>query len=358
MGSETNFSRILRNADVSYLPLNAQIELTGRCNLACRHCYLDLKNPVDELSQSEWVQVLDQLAELGTMFLCITGGEIFLRKDAMEIAAHARSLGMGLRLLTSGTRVRAGDLDRIAALHPMSVELSLYAGRAEVHDFITQRKGSHRKTLRAAVGLRRRGVPVLLKAPILAPNADHILGVIDIARRIGADYTFDTTTITRRDGRCEPIALRASQDTIARVLSLPELQDASTELSPKRSLDEAPCTIARSSVVILPNGDVMACSLHPEPAGNVRQRDLRSLWYEAPLLTSLRRLTMADLSPTCSSCEKNNYCSRCGALALLENGDFLGPSSAACDLAAAKEQAAGLAPTPSPAIRPRLPIVS
>ncbi|MBK8482104.1 MAG: hypothetical protein IPL40_13205 [Proteobacteria bacterium] len=64
----------------------------------------------------------------------------------------------------------------------------------------------------------------------------------------------------------------------------------------------------------------------------------------------LRALTSADLA-ICSGCEKFGYCNRCAALALDEHGDLLGPSAWACRVAAAKEAASGLTPTPSLAER-------
>lgn len=321
--------------------MSVQIEMTGRCNLSCRHCYLDLSDPARELSTARWVALIDELASLGTMFMTLTGGELFLRRDAFEIAEHARSLGMGITILTSGTRFRPGDLDRLAAIHPLSVDISLYSATPDVHDFITQRPGSHAKTMAAIVGLRERGVPVLVKAPILEPNLDEIQGVVDFARGLGADYTFDPTIITRRDGRCEPTSLRASPEGLARVLSLPALREGRPLLSGQRSTSEAPCAIARRVAVILPNGDVMPCSLHPEPAGNIEHESFEEIWAESSLLSSLRELTVGSFDQGCGTCAKNGYCGRCSALAMLEDGDFFGPSTSACDLAEAREIAAG-----------------
>jgi radical SAM protein with 4Fe4S-binding SPASM domain len=277
------------------------------------------------------------------MFVSLTGGELFLRRDAFEIAEHARTIGMAITILTSGTRFNGTDLDRVAAIHPLSVDVSLYSATSDVHDFITRRPGSHASTMKAIVGLRERGVPVLVKAPILKPNLGEIQGVVDFAESVGADYTFDPTVITRRDGRCEPVELRASPSELATVLSNPALRRGRPLLSGPRDRGDAPCAIARRVAVILPNGDVMPCSLHPESAGNVEEEPFGKIWAESALLASLRALTVGSLDDGCASCSKNGYCGRCSALALLEHGDFLGPSASSCNLAEAREMAAGLA---------------
>ncbi len=66
------------------IPLSVHIDLTWRCNERCIHCYLDHDDP-DELSLSELRDLLDQMADAGTLFLTLSGGEIFLRKDLFAI---------------------------------------------------------------------------------------------------------------------------------------------------------------------------------------------------------------------------------------------------------------------------------
>src|SRR6478735_2820847 len=92
-GAMSHFARLTGRAEAVSAPLSALFELTGRCNLDCSHCYLDIAHPPEELSTAEAIAVVDQLADVGTMFLMLTGGELFLRPDALVIAAHARSRG-------------------------------------------------------------------------------------------------------------------------------------------------------------------------------------------------------------------------------------------------------------------------
>ena len=43
----TNLDRLSDRALHANVPLSALFELTGRCNLDCGHCYLDIANPPD-----------------------------------------------------------------------------------------------------------------------------------------------------------------------------------------------------------------------------------------------------------------------------------------------------------------------
>jgi MoaA/NifB/PqqE/SkfB family radical SAM enzyme len=57
------------------IPLYATLELTWRCNFRCVHCYQEgLRKRHDELTTREWKQLMDELVELGCLFLTLTGG--------------------------------------------------------------------------------------------------------------------------------------------------------------------------------------------------------------------------------------------------------------------------------------------
>ena len=84
------------------IPYAVQIELTSKCNLKCRHCFM-VKDKGVELSSEEIMAIIDQLVDMGTFYLAFTGGEIFTREDLFEIARHAKRKGFFLTFMTNGT---------------------------------------------------------------------------------------------------------------------------------------------------------------------------------------------------------------------------------------------------------------
>ena len=71
------------------VPVAASIELTMRCNLHCAHCYCPPGDRGRELDTDEIKGVFDRMAEMGTLFLLMTGGDPLLRKDFPKIGrAH------------------------------------------------------------------------------------------------------------------------------------------------------------------------------------------------------------------------------------------------------------------------------
>jgi MoaA/NifB/PqqE/SkfB family radical SAM enzyme len=140
------------------LPIKAQLDLTYRCNERCVHCYLDHEDH-GEMSTAEIRGVLGQLADAGTFFLTISGGEIFMRPDLFEILEHARDLRFSIKLKTNAVMVRAAKAARLAALGIESVDVSLYSHVAETHDAITKLPHSCRRWPRSWACATRRTRP-------------------------------------------------------------------------------------------------------------------------------------------------------------------------------------------------------
>ena len=115
----------------------AHWELTYSCNLKCRHCYVSKDLGRQEFGLDKAKEVINQLRELGCLYLVFSGGEIFCRKDFFEIASYARDQGFALRLMTNATKINQANIEKIAALLPLAVEISVYAASSQVHDLIT-----------------------------------------------------------------------------------------------------------------------------------------------------------------------------------------------------------------------------
>ncbi len=345
VSQQPSLASILEKASQQHVPMQALIELTGRCHMDCVHCYLDIKNPPkNELSTAEVLAVFDALKAAGTMFLTLTGGEIFLRSDIFELIAEAKNRHFGVRLFTSGTLLDRDKVARIAALAPTAVEISIYGMRSSVHDAITRRPGSLRKSLRAVILLRQAGVAVAIKSPLLAGAEDVRDELIDAARRLGVGVSVDPSIVTRHDGGTEPLRSRASVKAVANLFADSRLGTPIPTLPGPRSPDESPCAIARRVVKIGATGDVFACGLFPISAGNIRDQNFSELWKESAVLNEIRSFSVGDLQGECGSCSRQGYCGRCSAQALLEHGNFRGPAAESCNRAEAHELARGIAP--------------
>src|SRR5579862_1797717 len=114
------------------IPLGVHMDITYRCDERCVHCYLDHEDH-GEMTTEEIKGVLDQLAEAGTFFLTLSGGEVFMRQDFFQILEYARSLLFCVKIKTNAFMIREKQADRLAELGIDGVQVSIYSHRPEVH---------------------------------------------------------------------------------------------------------------------------------------------------------------------------------------------------------------------------------
>ena len=97
------------------VPLGVHLDVTYRCNERCVHCYLD-HDDHGEMTTAEIKDILQQLAEAGTFFLTLSGGEVLMRRDFFEILEYARRLAFNVRIKTNGVMIRKSEARRMRDL--------------------------------------------------------------------------------------------------------------------------------------------------------------------------------------------------------------------------------------------------
>jgi|GEM_PF-431245 len=158
--------KVLRKISRSYIgyklghpiPFFCVYSVTLRCNLRCKHCFVESPYQNDKELREYWSGLgrdltteqakyaIDQLDRIGISMLHLTGGEPLLREDLEEIALYAKGKNMYVSLDTNGTLItkeRAKTLrycfDRIG----VSVD-----GMKETHDRI-RGKNTFEKAVKA-----------------------------------------------------------------------------------------------------------------------------------------------------------------------------------------------------------------
>jgi radical SAM protein with 4Fe4S-binding SPASM domain len=337
--------RIGERAEALRVPLRGLLELTYRCPHRCVHCYcteegrpLAMYAGRKELSADDWRRALDGLAEAGCLELTLTGGEPLSHPGWAEVAAHAVADRFAVTLFTGGTRIDDTAADRIAGLGLVAVEMTLHAADAAGFEAVTRVPGSFDRFVRAVERLRARGVPLLLKAVLMRPNAEAAGAVAAFAEAAGARVRFAYELSPRNDGGSGPAALRMTDAQLEAYLrsDVPAAWEGLKKEPPSARRGKAICAAGTTTFAVNPYGDVLPCNQLLVPVGNLRERPFLSLWRDAPspFLQKIRSVkTYGDL-PGCADCELNYACRRCHGVAMLETGDFLAPSPSACALAA------------------------
>jgi MoaA/NifB/PqqE/SkfB family radical SAM enzyme len=261
-------------------PLAASLELTYRCNWRCVFCYNPRHHDKRGLSAAEWLDVLDELRALGTLYVGLTGGEPLTHPEFFVIARGVRERAFALRILSNGALVTEKAADEIAVLSPMAVEMSLHGSRAETHDRATGMPGSFDAMLRGLDRLAGRGVSVVLKTPLTRLCEEEIEPMHALAEVRGVPWRVDPVLTPRDDGDPGPLAYRASPQAVERVYR--RLAAHGQLPHEERLKGGVNCGLGRTTIAIDPEGNVFPCiQWRMTPMGNVRETRLRELWPTA-----------------------------------------------------------------------------
>ena len=191
------------------LPLEANIDLTYRCNNDCLHCWLrvppDSPESEAELTFEEIRRIVEDARAMGCRSWAISGGEPMLRPDFAEILEYIQGRSASYALNTNGTLITP----RIAGLmkKPGFKMIALYGATPDVHDGITRNPGSFEAFRRGVSYLREAGAGftvqiVPMKNNLRAVGADGPAGRIaepglEIGRNVASSFR-------RRGSREEP----------------------------------------------------------------------------------------------------------------------------------------------------------
>src|ERR1700739_4925215 len=127
-------------------------ELTHRCPLRCPYCSnpLELSRASAELDTGTWCRVFGEAAALGVLQVHFSGGEPLVRRDLVELVAHAAKAGLYVNLITSGIGLDARRLARLVEAGLEHVQLSLQDSDSVTGDRIAGRPGAQEAKREAA----------------------------------------------------------------------------------------------------------------------------------------------------------------------------------------------------------------
>lgn len=327
--------------------IKAQLELTYRCNLHCRHCYTDPYNDSTyfprELTLTEIQRLLGEMREVGIIWLNLTGGDIFMRPDFFDIYQAAVNHGFLLQLYTNGTLFTRAIIERLQAHPPFSIDISCHSVDESQFDWFTQVPGSYRAFLRGIDLLQAGGLPFSLKTKLMNWNA----GEIDQLRRFteSHDQAFGYTTSLspRLNGDGSSLDYRIPADAIRRLRSNQDVNQETGDcpthdpLSPPAHERLFRCGCGTDTIHINAWGELSTCTFQYETRLSLRNHTLHEAI--AHTFAATHGLTYQTDS-ACRTCTLHTFCDKQPTQARWETGHPESPIPYDCDVAFARAESA------------------
>jgi radical SAM protein with 4Fe4S-binding SPASM domain len=337
------------------------LELTARCNLNCRHCYINL--PANdkaaqgrELSLAEIAHIADQAVELGALWCLITGGEPLLRDDFADVYMLLKRKGLLVSVFTNTTMIRAEHIALFKKYPPRDIEVTVYGASRESYERVTRRPGSFAAFERGLAAMFEAGVRVRLKAMALRSNLDDMEAIATFGYARTKDfYRFDPQLHLRFDGDAqrneeikgerltpeEIVALERADEKRFGALVAGEDKLINAEFNHTGCDHLFHCGAGNGSFNIGYDGTFRLCSSlwAPGTTVNLREMLLREAWET--LIPGVRdlRSRKPEFLNTCRKCELVNLCLWCPAHAHLETGAMDGATPYFCEVAHARAAA-------------------
>ncbi len=335
------------------VPVEVSIEVTHRCPLECQHCYnnlamSDAKARKGELSFEEHVRLLDELVDLGCLWLLYTGGEIFARKDFLEIYTEAKKRGFLITLFTNGTMITPRIADHLAEYRPFNVEITLYGATRETYEALTKVPGSFDRCMNGIRLLMERGLPLKLKTVPTTINYHEVYEMKRFAEEeLGVEFKFDPLVNPRTDCSQSPLSVRLTpeqavalefRDAVRRAEYLRMVQGELASVH-RRSANRYTCGGGHNGCAIDPTGRMTICVLSHRDGYDLRSGSFTEGWETR--LKDIRH-TQNRRETICTNCRITSLCSMCAANGELESGDAEKPVEFLCQVAHLRAFALGI----------------
>jgi radical SAM protein with 4Fe4S-binding SPASM domain len=335
------------------MPLQVSIEVTRRCPLECQHCYNNLPMGDQdarsrEMTTEEHFRMLDELVEIGCFWLLYTGGEIFARKDFLEIYTYAKQKGFLITLFTNGTLINEKIADYLVEWPPFAIEITLYGRTKETYEELTAIPGSYERCLRGIKLLRERGLPLKLKTVATSINKHEVLAMKQFAEEeLGAEFKFDGQINPRIDCSQSPLAVRlAPEEVVALDMQNPNTANEYRKLAQHDIENDLAqidtvysCGGGMNSFAMNAYGEMSICTISQQETFDFRRDGLKRAWSHS--LREVRTRARTRITK-CATCRIQSLCGMCPANGELENGDRESPVEFLCHVAHLRATAVGV----------------
>ncbi|MDD2689101.1 MAG: radical SAM protein [Candidatus Omnitrophica bacterium] len=319
------WQRLHKNAKERKIPLRVIFELTYRCNFRCKHCYIPFHyRNYGELKTREVFFILEQLKNMGCLYLGFTGGEPFMRKDIMPIVRYANKLGFEIIIYTNGSLIKKNQIEELSGMRINKIDITIPAMSEIIFERITGICGSRDKVFKTIGILSESGISLGFKTCVLKENEPEIRKVQDFARNLNCQHRLDDMLSPRLDGSKEPYKYRGRLENKPAKseceLSGPgEFTNRVKFPNLKKVTDIFKCGAGTTQAAVTPLGELKMCLMIDYPRYKILESSLNDAWER---LKDFSANIKIDGDYKCNKCKLIIYCKWCPAQGWLYNRKF------------------------------------
>ena len=325
-----------------------QLHITNKCNKRCSHCYQENYQQTG-LSLDKLFKITDDFLELVHLYnlknntthkpqINLTGGEPFVRDDIFLLLDYFKTKKICFAILSNGSLFTDKLLIKLKSYNPKFIQVSI-EGSKKTNDSI-RGANAYNETLKALKLLKKYNIFSMVSFTANNLNYKEFPLAIKLAQKGQADKIWTDRYVPKY-----------GEDSLIKTLNKYELTEyiniikkEQTSLKNKffrtkilgdRSLHflnghstSYTCNAGGTLIIIIENGDVMACRRLDIVVGNIKVNSLKDIYYNSLELKKLRRKV---LPKGCENCKLINLCfggAKCISYGIYKNyniGDYACP---------------------------------
>jgi radical SAM protein with 4Fe4S-binding SPASM domain len=322
-GLNRNSIRIIKKESNKKQLLTVQLDLSWKCNLDCKYCYLtDTRLIAPSLSSQEWKDIIKQLQIMGVPKLSFLGGEPLLADNFFELAGYASSLGFKIYTTTNGTLVNGEVARSIREAGFNEIDVSLDGATPDVNDSL-RGEGAFLKTISGIKDLVQAEVEVKTATVLNKANKHEVLELLNLGINLGVTQMyFNPLLPSSTDGdywkeqSLNFAEWKVVKEEIENWNSIfPNIQafaESGFDFESKKTndyvdiLSYSGCKAGKREMIITPDGYIAVCPMVSTDrrfqSMSVREYSLESIWEKDCWINKLREVDENNIQGKCTGC--------------------------------------------------------
>ncbi|MCE1246413.1 MAG: radical SAM protein [Firmicutes bacterium] len=308
-------------SDFPFKPEVVGWELTLRCNMNCIHCGSTAGEPrPNELTEKEGLDLIDQMAELGTKILTLSGGEPLMHPSWHIYAKKLVEKGIAAYIITNGLLLEAAIPKMLeAGMRRIGVSID---GMEKTHNFIRNHPNSFQIAMKGIKKAIENGIAAGAITHISKANIGEMEDMYQHFLKVG--LSFWQIQITFSQGRMkthDDYALDPQQMLDIADFIYKKQQEGKMQVVPGDNMGyycEPPitkrpfkgCFAGRHLMGVDADGSIKGCLSLPREfvEGNIRTESLRTIWEDPQRFKYNRYFSTDMLEGYCKDCPKGDPC--------------------------------------------------
>ena len=269
-------------------PITLQFELTGQCNLKCKHCY-NRSGDADRqtlMTPEKWCELARQIVSDGGIFQCIiSGGEPLLLGDKLfDVMDILHDDGTSFVVITNALLLTKKFVRRFAKYRYFWFQISIDGSTAQLHDEFRGVEGSFARAVNGALEISDAGIPLVIAHTVTPKNLNRVEEMIDLSYNLGANsIILGEVMPSGRAYEHAEIILNDEQKNILYGQIETLGQKYSGKIAIQRSAElkiqmERYMSEVNAGGIIRPNGDFRIDCMAPFTIGNVLEKSVKEIW--------------------------------------------------------------------------------